>query len=95
MDYTSGDEGAPSGESRGLATSGESQGLATSGIPWAEDEESEGQKPESLQGNTTYEEALTQVKSFLASLVDPQGYPITMEEPVRTTGRRMTSPISR
>ena len=87
MDYTSGDEGLPSRESRGLATSE---------IPWAEDEgpsgsESEAQKPESLLGSTTYEEALTQVKPFLASLVDPQGYPITMEEPVRTTRRRMTS----
>ena len=66
------------------------------GIPWAEDEEPEGsesdaQKRESLHGFTTHEDALTRVKPFLASLVDPQGYPITMEEPVQSTRRRTTS----
>jgi hypothetical protein len=86
MDYTSGDEGLPSREY---------QKVATSGTPWAEDEEpgseSEAQSRETIHSCATYEEALTQVKPFLGSLVDPQGFPITMEEPVASTRRRMTS----
>jgi hypothetical protein len=87
MDYTSGDEGLPSRDS---------QSTPFSENPWVEDEEqacseSEAQKPELPLGSSTYEEALTQVKPFLASLQDPQGYSIIMEEPVQSSRRRMTS----
>jgi len=87
MDYTSGDEGLPSSEP---------QILSSFEAPWEAEEEpagsdSDSQKPELPSGSSTYEEALSQVRPFLASLKDPQGYPIAMDPPTAPSQRRMTS----
>jgi hypothetical protein len=88
MDYTSGDEG--------LIPSQEYRDWTNTDISRVSGEEQQGSESDSLRhelpsGSSTYQEALTRVRPFLASLKDPQGYPISMEAPAASCRRRVTS----
>jgi len=59
--------------------------------PGLQDTDTEGHGQVSTSECLTYEEALTNVKSFLASSRDPQGYLINMRAPQGSKRRRVTS----
>jgi len=59
--------------------------------PDFQDQHTEDQRQVNTPECSTYEETLTNVKSFLASSRDPQGYPINMRAPQGTQRRRLTS----
>ena len=79
-DCTSGEESQNWANSDSLEVEGDEHGS-----------EPDTQRQELPLGSSTYEEALSNVRPFLASLQDPQGYPISMEAPVASNRRRVTS----
>ena len=90
-DEDSGTDGRDSVSSPWVAPSGATTQVPSSVEPELQGADTEGQRQADTPECATYEGALANVKSFLASSRDPQGYLINMRAPQRSQRRRLTS----